>query len=66
MLPYTIAVGGQTWDSSVRHRFESRTEAELQSVLDRMQARQPKAFNNYQNMILSFGLEMGERLPNSP
>jgi hypothetical protein len=63
MLPYTIAVGGQTWDRSAGTQFGARGEAEKAATIARWREGRPRGLNHYQSMIEGMGLERGERLP---
>ena len=62
MLPYTVAIGGQTWDASVRTRFAARTEAEWAAVHARLRRRAPRPVNRYQGRV-GLSLVEGEPLP---
>ena len=62
MLPYTLAVGGQTWDSNAGRRFAARTADEGERIAARMRDGQPRPMNRYQSEIAPYLLE-GERVP---
>lgn len=50
MLPYTLAVGGQTWDGSVpaEQRFAARSDAAREATTRRWQQRTPRRMNSFQ------------------
>ena len=65
MLPYTLAIGGQTWDAAVQTPFAARSDAAKAALAKRWQQGTPRPLNGYQSLVLAEGLHDGERLPNS-
>ena len=65
MLPYTIAIGGQTWDGSIQSPpFAHRSAEEHADTTARWQEGRSRPLNRYQGSI-AYSLVDGERLPSS-
>ena len=64
MLPYTIAIGGQTWDSSAGTPFTERSASEREAIDARWREGRPRALNRYQGSLESTLVD-GERVPAS-
>ena len=62
MLPYTMAVGGQTWDRAAGRAFAERTDAARAETARRWREGVPRPLNHFQREIAS-ELTEGERLP---
>ena len=62
MLPYTLAIGGQTWDQAAGTPFGARSEAERAATAARWKAGRPRPLNHFQHSIVDDLVE-GERLP---
>ena len=63
MAPYTLAIGGQTWDQNAGAPFAPREEATRMATLERWRDGRPRTLNHYQSEIGAMPLEVGERLP---
>jgi hypothetical protein len=61
MLPFTLAIGSQTWDSEVRVPFAARTDAARAATTKRWRQGEPLPLNRYQSSV-SPSLEEGEPL----
>ena len=61
MLPYTLAIGAQTWDSSVGVPFSARSVAAVAETAKRWREQRPRALNHYQTSVFET-LTDGERL----
>lgn len=64
MMPYTLAVGGQTWESAVGQPFRERSDTAKAEVEARWREGRPRQLNEWQTMIGSAVVE-GERVPSS-
>lgn len=65
MLPYTVAIGGQTWDQSAGVPFAPREERATAATKRRWHEGKPRELNHYQRMIAAQTLAVGEQLPSS-
>ena len=64
MLPYTIAIGGQTWDNAAGTPFEARSAKAAAATAERWKEGRGRPLNQYQSAIATEGgLVEGLRLP---
>lgn len=64
MLPYTLAIGGQTWDRSAGTPFAGFSDAARAATAARWRDGTPKPLNHFQSEIAS-ELTEGLRLPSA-
>mmetsp|Transcript_52175 Transcript_52175/g.117177 ORF Transcript_52175/g.117177 Transcript_52175/m.117177 type:complete len:129 (-) Transcript_52175:120-506(-) len=64
MMPYTLAVGGQTWDNAHLPPFQARSQESREETLERWRRREPHSLNHFQKLTGTTTFE-GRRIANS-